>query len=393
MIQATCFVLFFVATALGRACPAIPSLTSFNSSTLPDPFTFANGRKVLTTQDWACRRAEISTLLQRDELGLMPADPQDLTAAFSGKTLTITVTDNNKTLTFAPTITFPTTGQGPFPALIAMGGISIPSPPGVAIINFNNEAMANQDTAASRGLGLFYDFFGTDASAGAMMAWAWAVRRIVDALEKTPTANIDLAKIGVTGCSRNGKGALVAGAFEPRITLTIPQESGSGGTDTWRISDAILANGTLTQTASEIIQENVWFSPNFDQFANTSVNQLPFDHHMLIGMVAPRALFAIDNLGYDWLGPFSSYGALVAGRTIWQAMGVADKMGFSQAANHTHCVFPSEQQGQLNAFVDRFLLGQDVSTANITTTAGTYSFVVPNAEWAPWRVPVLKKRL
>ncbi|KAJ7504488.1 hypothetical protein B0H11DRAFT_519885 [Mycena galericulata] len=378
-----------VPTAWAQACPTIPSLTSYSSTSLPDPFTFASGAKVVTTDDWACRRAEISTLLQNDELGTMPADPQSVTASFSGNTLTITVTDGGKSIKFAPTITYPTTGTAPFPAIIGMGGISIPSPAGVAIINFDNEGMANQDSnPASRGVGLFFNLYGSNASAGAMMAWAWAVRRIMDALEQTPAARINTARVGVSGCSRDGKGALVAGAFEPRIVLTIPQESGSGGTDTWRISDSLLANGTDTQTASEIIQENVWFSTNFNQFATTSVNKLPFDHHMLIGMVAPRGFFAIDNIGYDWLGPFSSYGALVAGSTIWTAMGVTDAMGYSQAANHSHCVFPSQQQSQLNAFIDRFLLGQAVNTS-ITTTAGGYSFPMPNAQWAPWSVPTL----
>ncbi|KAJ7066719.1 putative extracelular cellulose binding protein [Mycena amicta] len=388
MIPAAYSLFVFLATAFAQSCPAIPSLTSFNETSLPDPFTFAGGTKVVTFKDWACRRAEISTLLQNDELGAMPAHPQSVTATFSGTTLNITVTDLGKTMSFAPTITYPSTGTAPFPALIAMGGISIPTPTGVAIIHFDNAGMAEQDSLASRGVGLFYNLYGANATAGAMMAWAWAVRRIFDALEKTPAARINLARIGVSGCSRNGKGALVAGAFEPRIVLTIPEESGSGGTNTWRLSDFLLANGTLTQTASEIVQENVWTSTNFNQFATTSVNRLPFDHHLLIGMVAPRGFFAIDNIGDPWLGAFSSYGALVSGRTVWQAMGAADAMGFSQSSNHTHCLFPSNQQAQLDPFIQRFLLGQAVSTDNITTTAGGYDFVVPNAEWAPWSVPV-----
>ena len=62
-----------------------------------------------------------------------------------------------------------------------------------------------------------------------MTAWVWGASRIIDALEATPKANINLSKLAVTGCSRDGKGALMAGAFEPRFALTIPQESGSGG--------------------------------------------------------------------------------------------------------------------------------------------------------------------
>ncbi|KAJ7180558.1 Glucuronoyl esterase catalytic domain from Hypocrea Jecorina [Mycena filopes] len=384
------------------ACPAIPSLTSYNNTVLPDLFTFLNGQKVFgclrslnesqllfkvsTLADWDCRKEEISTLLQQDELGVLPDRPESMTASFSGKTLTITATHAGKTITFAPTITFPTTGTAPFPALIGMGGISIPSPKGVAIINFNNEQMAAQDTAASRGQGLFFTLYGADASAGAMMAWAWAVRLIMDALEQTPAARINTAKVGVSGCSRNGKGALVAGAFEPRLVLTIPQESGSGGTDSWRISDFVLSTGILTQTASEIVQENVWLGSSFDQFANTSVNRLPFDHHSLGAMVAPRGMFVIDNLGFDWLGPFSSFGAMVSARTAWTAMGMTDAMGISQAANHSHCVFPSAQQPQLDAFINKFLFDEETDT-DIVQTAGNYTFEVPDAQWAPWSVP------
>ncbi|KAJ6516831.1 Glucuronoyl esterase catalytic domain from Hypocrea Jecorina [Mycena vitilis] len=389
---ASAYTLFVVAACtivpvVRAQCPTIPSLTSYSNTALPDPFTFAGGSKVVTTADWACRSAEVSSLLQTDELGTMPGTPQSVTASFSGNTLTINVTDGGKSISFAPTITFPTSGTAPFPAIIGIGGISIPAPAGVAIINFNNDDMGLQNDASSRGQGKFFQLYGSNASAGAMMAWAWGVRRIMDAIEKTPAARIDPTRVGVSGCSRNGKGALVAGAFEPRIVLTIPQESGSGGTDSWRLSDSVLKNGTSTQTASEIIQENVWFSTNFNQFATSSVNKLPFDHHLLMGMVAPRALFVIDNVGYDWLGPYASYGALVSARTIWTALGAPTAMGYSQAANHVHCSFPSSQQTQLNAFVNKYLLGQSTNT-NITETAGSgYQFAIPNAQWAPWTPP------
>lgn len=300
----------------------------------------------------------------------------------------MTVTDNGKSISFAPTITFPSTGTAPYPALIAVGGMSIPTPAGVAVINFDNDDIALQNDATSRGQGKFFTLYGSNASPGAMMAWAWGISRIIDLLEKTPSAKIDTTRLGVTGCSRNGKGALVAGAFESRIVLTIPQESGSGGTDCWRISDSILANGTSTQTASEIIGENVWFSTSFNQFASTSVNQLPFDHHNLLGLVAPRALFAIDNIGYDWLGPFASYGCLLSARRIWTALNATDVMGFSQSSNHTHCSFPSSQQSQLNAFINRFLLGQSGQNTSIATTAGNYNFQTPGT-WDPWAAPVL----
>jgi len=61
-----------------------------------------------------------------------------------------------------------------------------------------------------------------------MTAWVWGASRIIDTLEMTPAAQINTGRMAVTGCSRDGKGALMAGAFETRFALTIPQESGSG---------------------------------------------------------------------------------------------------------------------------------------------------------------------
>jgi hypothetical protein len=292
---------------------------------------------------------------------------------------------NGISITFSPTITLPTTGTAPFPALIALDGGSIPHPAGVAIISFNTEDMAQQDSSTSRGKGKFYTLFGANANAGAMIAWSWAISRIIDVLEVTPSAKIDTTRIGVTGCSRDGKGALVAGAFDTRIVLTIPQESGSGGTDCWRLSDYLLNNGVDTQTASEIVQENVWFSTSFNQFANSTTASLPFDHHLLLGLVAPRGLFVIDNVGIDWLGPWSSWGCSVAAQTIFKALGASDSFGISQAASHNHCAFPSTQQSELNAFINRFLLKQTANTT-VFETAGNSTFP---SSWFPWSVPNL----
>ena len=79
-----------------------------------------------------------------------------------------------------------------------------------------------------------------------MIAWAWGVSRIIDVMETSDTTGLfNRTAISVTGCSRNGKGALVVGAFDERIALAIPQESGSGGAASWRISDWM---GTTVQT-------------------------------------------------------------------------------------------------------------------------------------------------
>ncbi|KAF9482459.1 hypothetical protein BDN70DRAFT_904682 [Pholiota conissans] len=376
-------------TATPGTCPTLPaSLTLVSNSKLPNPFKFsADGSAVTTKAQWTCRQAEISQLFQRYELGTLPGKPAGITGSYSGNTLTINVSDSGKSISFTVSVSLPSSGTAPYPAIIAVGGMSIPTPAGVAVLTFNNDDMAAQTDSSSRGKGKFYTIYGASHSASAMTAWAWGVSRIIDVLEVTPSLKLDLTKLAVTGCSRNGKGALVVGAFEPRIALTIPQESGSGGGGCWRISDKMLASGINTQTASEIVGENVWFSTNFANYVK-QIPVLPFDHHLLAALIAPRALLIIDNTGIDWLGPESVWGCMKTANKIWQALGVPDKMGVSQVGNHNHCAFPSSEQPDLDAFINKFLKGQNTNT-NIVKTDGANSLGFVDSDWIDWTVPTL----
>ncbi|EOA89188.1 hypothetical protein ACJQWK_09363 [Exserohilum turcicum] len=343
-------------------CNVPTTFPSTTNSKLPNPFKFFDGRSVTTKDDFACKNREVSAALQAQELGDFPKKPSTVTASFSGSSLSITSTEAGKSVSFSVSIKKPS-GNGPFPAIIAYGAASIPIPSEVATITFNNDEVAQQSGQSSRGKGKFYDLYGSSHSAGALTAWAWGVDRIMDALEATPAAGIDPKRVGVTGCSRNGKGAFVAAALVDRIALGLPQESGAGGAACWRISDSEKAKGKNIQTSSQIVGENVWFSPRFNSFSTRS-STLATDHHQLAGMVAPRGLLVIEN-EIDWLGPVSTTACMKAGRLIYKALGVPDNMGFTGSGNHNHCQFPSSQQADLSAFISRFLLGQNANTANI----------------------------
>ncbi|RHZ62550.1 putative extracelular cellulose binding protein (Cip2) [Aspergillus thermomutatus] len=376
--------------ALAANCTSLPPSPQLQSiTTLPDPFSWyplSQSGRVATLSDWKCRQSHISTLLQQLELGTKPPAPSSVTSTFTQNKLTITASNAGKTISFTATITYPSgTGAGPYPAMIAYGGLSIPLPPGVASITFDNSQIAQQTDQSSRGRGLFYDLYGANHSAGAMIAWAWATSLLIDRLEATPAARINTPRIGVTGCSRNGKGALVAGAFDPRIALTVPQESGTGGSGCWRLAQAEDGAPQSVQTAGEIVQENVWFASAFETYAN-DVELLPFDHHLLAGLVAPRGLLSIDNAGYQWLGPWSALGCMGTARLIWQAMGVPDYMGYSMSTDHPHCSFPDQQRGDLFAFIDRFLLGME---ANTTVQKNYAGIAFDSKPWMSWEVPTL----
>ncbi|KAH9940392.1 uncharacterized protein BXZ73DRAFT_98827 [Epithele typhae] len=385
-----------VSTEAPRACATPSSISGYNNAKLPNPFFFNDGTAVQSAEDWKCRSAQITALVQGYEGGAVMPAPTSLTATFtkSGTTGTLAITAKNgaNSITFSPTIKFPS-GTAPaagWPLIIGYGGGSIPIPSNVAVMTYSNSDMAQQnDATSSRGVGLFYNLFGKNATASAMTAWAWGVSRIIDALEATPAAQINTARIGVTGCSRNGKGALVAGALEPRIRLTIPQESGSGGDACWRLSLFEQNSGSVVQTATEIVTENVWFSTNFNNYVN-SLDSLPYDHHLLAAMVAPRPMISFENTDYVWLSPLSSYGCMSAAHTVWSALGVPDLHGFEQVGGHAHCAWPSSLSPQLNAFISRFLLDQSANTTGMFAS----NMLFGNATWTPsqwmdWTTPTL----
>jgi hypothetical protein len=380
------FVPFLAASAVAQSCPALPSGLGPSNSNLPNPFTFQNGESVTTKAAWACRQREISEQLQTYELGRLPPPPQSVTGSWSGNRLTISVSDQGKSISFDVTINKPSGNN--VPAIIAYGFASIPVPSGVATITFDNNQIAQQDGQGSRGRGKFYDLYGSGHSAGALIAWAWGVARIIDALEKTPAVGIDATRVGVTGCSRNGKGAMVAGAFEPRIALTLPQESGAGGSACWRIANWQKQQGQNVQTAPQIVTENVWFSPAFNAQVN-NVNGLPFDHHTLAGLVAPRPIYAMENSDMEWLGWTATYGCMGAARKQWEALGALDNFGYSQVGGNQHCSFPSSKQGtELSAFINKFLLKTGSGTTSIFRTEKNHGSFNLNT-WASWTVPTL----
>ena len=113
---------------------------------------------------------------------------------------------------------------------------------------------------------------------------------------------------------------------------------------------------------------------------------LPYDHHMLMALVAPRALLVIENSGIDYLGPISTYGCSIATRMVYESLGAEESMGVSQAAHgNSHCQMPSSQNPEVAAFYTKFLLGKTADT-NVVKTDGKFNWVA--SQWIDW---VLRK--
>ncbi|KXX76187.1 4-O-methyl-glucuronoyl methylesterase [Madurella mycetomatis] len=388
-----------------ETCTLSNNYPTVDETRLPDPWRFADGKVVATTGDFTCRQAEISKILQQYEFGDFPPAPDSVKATWanttfvtsntttSGGTMTVTVEVNNRTNTFSVNVTHPSTRSSSThgsPAIIAYGGWSIPVPADVGRIIFANDACAAQTGSGSRGNGWFFHLHGRSHSAGSLLAWAWCVGRVIDGLEVlgASTTGINPSRLGVTGCSRNAKGAMVAGAFDKRIILTIPQESGVGGVACWRMYENELRRSRQIepgrrQRISELASSNTWFSARFNNFT-TSIQKMPADHHFLPALVAPRGLFVVEN-NIDWLAPRSTTGCMKAGRAIYNGLGVKSNMGFALHGGHNHCLFPAESEPALLSFINHFLFGKgapddvEVTPVSINTADWMYRWAAaPN---------------
>ena len=367
-------------TAADCPPPVLPARDELPAvTTLPDPFLpAAGGARDTSFAAWACRRAEIMGELEHYEIGRKPPRPDTLTARYDGDSLYVVATRNGRTLTLSAAVTLPG-GPGPFPAVIGVGKGSGSLPPelfadrAIATIGFDfRQVMAHQQERGSEPINALYP---EQIEMGAYAAWPWGVSRLIDGLELLQDElPIDLRHLAVTGCSFAGKMALFSGAFDERIALTVAQEPGGGGGAAWRVSETLGEVETLGRT------DYHWFKESMRDYAG-AVDKLPYDHHELMALVAPRALLVLGNTDYAWLADESLYVSARAAHAVWKTFGIADRFGFSINGGHPHCQLPEEQWGEVGAFLDKFLLGDPAADTDVAT----HPFPATDyARWMPW---------
>jgi hypothetical protein len=64
-------------------------------------------------------------------------------------------------------------------------------------------------------------------------------------------------------------------------------------------------------------------------------------------------------------------------------------MGYSLTTTHNHCAFPSSQQTEVNAYVQRFLIGSTAGNTNIMRNDPGVTF--NQAMWVNWTPEILVK--
>jgi hypothetical protein len=369
----------------GASCPAppLPAVDELPSVVrLPNPFEWSDGSGVMSTFDqWACRRAEIKTEIEHYEIGLKPEKPENITASYEEGVLTVVVTKDDKMVILTSNVTIPE-GTGPFPVIIGMnsatGSLSASYFQNCIRIPFMHNQVATYGSGNKDLDAPFYQMYPELSSNGDYSAWAWGVSRLIDGIEIVQAElNVNMERIAVTGCSYAGKMALFAGAFDERVALTIAQESGGGGSASWRISETL---GNVEKISSTNYS---WFMPALRDNFNGRVEKLPYDHHELMAMVAPRALLVLGNDGWEWMADESGYVACMGAMEVWKFMGIEDRFGFDFTGGHNHCQASDSQNDAVSHFVNRFLYGDDNENTAIMThpySHVNYQFWI--SEWA-----------
>lgn len=369
----------------GADCPvALPGSVP-SQSRLPDPFTRLNGTRITAKSDWRCRREEIKQEAEKYLYGTKHARPQSVTGTVTQNGITVNVSDQGRSASFSASVSLPS-GSGPFPAVIVIGGLGADTATikasGAAVISYDPYAVGKEGTPRTDKQGAYYSIYGSSSSTGLLMAWAWGVSRIIDVIEQSGGGILKAGATGVTGCSRFGKGALVTGAFDERIALTMPIESGTAGAPILRG----IPQESGAQPLSSAYSEQPWLGDAFGSYTGNP-SGLPVDTHEIVGMVAPRGLFLMENPHVDWLGAKSGSVAALGGAEVYRALGVAGNISYwSDVQDGTHCAVRPEWKAPLQQSIQKFLggTGNPPGVFRISSAkAGDLS------QWRDWTTPAL----
>ncbi len=337
---------------------------------VPELMKCADGTPVKTVADWEnVRRPEVLELLQTMEYGVRPVErPADLSfvematpeECFGGKAIRKRVRaaysgpggkDRFDFSVWIPKSKYPVAAfvhSSPRPAETA-ADIDGPRPvywlPAEDIISrgFAAVAYCNREVAIDWNdspdiptSGVFKVFGPRDFKKrkptdwGILSAWAWGMSRILDWIETEPLLNA--RRVAAVGLSRNGKAALLAGAFDRRFAMTVSCCSGCSG--------AKLNHMELWESEhiKDILIADKWFCPNYMSYMGKDSGDMPFDQHFLLSLVAPRALYVSSATEDAWAGPRGEFATLELASPVWRLYNVPGLIahGFPKADTPLH---------------------------------------------------------
>ncbi len=321
--------------------------------TLPDVLSDVSGKKIKSVGKWTKkRRPEILEMFRTNVYGRIPEalytksfsmvnmDEDAMGGEATLKQVDIKITAGEESLVIHLTLFLPNAASGPVPVflLIDNRGPENTDPTrkvksefwpaeeiiargyGIAVFSNADVDTDNYDEFKNGIHGMLDRGRRSDDSWGTLAAWAWGASRCMDYFETDE--EIDSKKIAVVGHSRGGKTALWAGADDQRFSMVIANESGCGG--------AALARRRFGETIERINNAFPhWFCLNYKKYSGKE-DEMPFDMHMLLSLIAPRALYidaASDDLWGDPKGCYLAlYHAMPVFRLLKAGEGIPEEM-------------------------------------------------------------------
>ncbi len=335
------------ATVPGGDCFAQTALTPDNFPAiekLPDPFLFLDGSRVQTKEDWTRRRREIMELVLDIQYGHLPPAPGNVKSelVLSEKTLHGGVTRlEQHMLSMGPEngiraqldLYFPEKAEKPCPVVLCIGR-KCPitkelNERGYIFAGFGADSFDRSEEGKPAPGAV--EQAHPDMEIATLAAWAWGASRMMDYLETLP--EVDATKIIITGHSRSGKAALLAGAVDERFAIVNPNGSGCGGAGLYRILGPV-SEDLESITRPERWQE--WFHKDFRDYAGREAH-LPFDQHFMRALIAPRPVLSTDGIQDAWANPMGTQINYLAAQPVYEFLGVPDRNGIHfRPGGHDH---------------------------------------------------------
>ena len=325
-------------------------MISKNKREIPSILTCDDGTIITDSRTWLNkRRPELLELFRKEEYGRLPdlkdveirirvADSRKSNKILEGravrKTVEIEAVRQGRSFNFSFVVFIPVNAQKPVPAFVTVcnRGIKDSDPArhflspfypvetiisrGYACAAFRTQEISPDyqegfTTGFSRLFPEFVEERPEDAW-GAITAWAWAASRVMDYFETEPM--IDEKRVAVVGHSRGGKTALWCAAQDERFAMAVSSCAGNSG-------DA-LSRGKTGETIKDITQRfPYWFCKNYQKYREKE-EKLPFDQHMLLGLIAPRLLYTSAKTLDSWADPEGQFESCVMASPVYELFGL-----------------------------------------------------------------------
>ncbi len=320
---------------------------------LPDPFVAKDGRRLEEPERWRERRSEISGIACELLYGKRPPEPEFLEVEAlcdynysRTKVYRVTTGTRERPLSFRLRILLPHHAEGKWPVIIdgdecflrQDGYFEEALARGIGWALFDRTEIAHDVQSEERGHGAIYESYPA-LDCGALSCWAWGYSRVVDALQKLDLP-VDPDWIAVTGHSRGGKTALLAGALDERIRVVNSNDSGAGGSGCYRLRvkaayrDECEGRGEELRDSMEVFP--YWYGKEAAAYVDRE-ETLPFDLHFIKALVAPRTLFISEAAGDLWTNPLGSWQTTMAAKEVYRFLGAEDNLfWYYRPGYHAH---------------------------------------------------------